>query len=347
SEFDCVVSDYDMDSQDGIEFLEQFRERYPKLPFILYTGKGSEEVASDAISAGVTDYLQKGSGLDQYTVLANRINNAVEQFRYGEALENSEKRLSLFIEQSPLGVIEWNESFEVIQMNEAGEKILGYTAAELFGQSWETLVPEGQHESMETLLTTLRGAEGGFHSVNENVRKDGTIVICEWHNRIITDESGDTVSIFSLFQDITDRKESEAKLEQANERIEFALSEVTATVWELDPETEAITMYPTPNPIFGGEISTLSDCIDLLHPAERARVESVMQTAIETGQSSGIECRMGPEHDSTWIALQINPVEDESGVTRVIGLAQDISDRKGKLQQLTRLQQRTQGLMQT
>jgi len=80
-EFDCVISDYDMPDRDGIEFLESVREEYPDLPFILYTGKGSEEVASDAISAGATDYLQKQSDTSQYTVLANRITNAVEQYR--------------------------------------------------------------------------------------------------------------------------------------------------------------------------------------------------------------------------------------------------------------------------
>jgi len=57
ADFDCVVSDYEMPGQSGIEFLETVRENDPSLPFILYTGKGSEEIASDAISAGVTDYL--------------------------------------------------------------------------------------------------------------------------------------------------------------------------------------------------------------------------------------------------------------------------------------------------
>jgi PAS domain S-box-containing protein len=74
---DCVVSDYDMPGMDGLEFLEVVREEYPDLPFVLFTGKGSEEIASEAITAGVTDYLNKGSGTDQYTVLANRIDNAV------------------------------------------------------------------------------------------------------------------------------------------------------------------------------------------------------------------------------------------------------------------------------
>jgi DNA-binding NtrC family response regulator len=78
---DCVVSDYDMPDNDGLELLERVRREYPDLPFILFTGKGSEEFASDAISAGVTDYLQKESGTSQYRVLANRVRNAVSMAR--------------------------------------------------------------------------------------------------------------------------------------------------------------------------------------------------------------------------------------------------------------------------
>jgi len=81
AEFDCIVSDYDMPGQNGIELLERVRERDPDMPFVLFTGKGSEEVASDAISAGATDYLQKATGTDQYELLANRVRNAVEQYR--------------------------------------------------------------------------------------------------------------------------------------------------------------------------------------------------------------------------------------------------------------------------
>ena len=80
NDYDCIVSDYAMPGQNGIEFLETLREEYSNLPFILYTGKGSEEVASDAISAGATDYLQKKSVTEQYELLANRILNAVDQY---------------------------------------------------------------------------------------------------------------------------------------------------------------------------------------------------------------------------------------------------------------------------
>jgi len=78
---DCIVSDYDMPGKNGIEFLQTLRKTHPDLPFILFTGKGSEAVASDAISNGATDYLQKGGGSDRYKLLANRVKNAVEQYR--------------------------------------------------------------------------------------------------------------------------------------------------------------------------------------------------------------------------------------------------------------------------
>ncbi|QHS15748.1 response regulator [haloarchaeon 3A1-DGR] len=101
---DCIVSDHDMPDRNGIEFLRAVREEYPDLPFILFTGKGSEEVASEAISAGVTDYLQKETGTDQYAILANRIENAVERNRSQRAVTVQKRRLETLVDNVP-GVV--------------------------------------------------------------------------------------------------------------------------------------------------------------------------------------------------------------------------------------------------
>ncbi|MFP8888216.1 bacterio-opsin activator domain-containing protein [Natrialbaceae archaeon A-CW2] len=89
---DCIVSDYEMPGSTGLELLESVRKRDPDLPFILFTGKGSEEIATEAIAAGVTQYLQKKPGSDRYTLLANQITNAVSQYRAETELRESERR---------------------------------------------------------------------------------------------------------------------------------------------------------------------------------------------------------------------------------------------------------------
>ena len=93
NEVDCIVSDYDMPEMNGLEFLEAVRAEYPDLPFILFTGHGSEEIASEAISAGVTDYVQKRSGTQQYELLSNRITNVVQQHKATHRAINFERIL--------------------------------------------------------------------------------------------------------------------------------------------------------------------------------------------------------------------------------------------------------------
>ncbi|RQG92978.1 response regulator [Natrarchaeobius halalkaliphilus] len=91
-EIDCIVSDYEMPEMSGIELLERVRTVDADLPFILFTGRGSEEVASEAIAAGVTQYLQKETGNEQYTLLANQVTNAVRQYRTEAELQASKRR---------------------------------------------------------------------------------------------------------------------------------------------------------------------------------------------------------------------------------------------------------------
>jgi CheY-like chemotaxis protein len=74
---DCVVSDYQMPAISGLDFLEAVRDEYPDLPFILFTNKGSEEVASRAIANDVSGYVPKGTGPEQYDRLATQIRKAV------------------------------------------------------------------------------------------------------------------------------------------------------------------------------------------------------------------------------------------------------------------------------
>jgi PAS domain S-box-containing protein len=133
---DCVVSDYDMPGRNGIEFLETVRSERPKLPFVLFTGRGSEEIASRAISAGVTEYLQKRGGTDQYTVLANRIANSVRAFRAETAVTRSEERYHNLVDTAPIPIIVFDRRREMVYSNDAAVEFFhADTPADLDGRT--------------------------------------------------------------------------------------------------------------------------------------------------------------------------------------------------------------------
>lgn len=167
---DCIVSDYDMPHRNGLDFLAIVREEYPGLPFILFTGKGSEEIASEAISAGVTDYLQKEMGTDQYTVLANRIQNAARQYNTKREIE----RMGIALQTVDAGIAFLNEDGQFIYVNPEYGEVLGYAPEELTGQSIEMLYPdELVNQVHEDILPTVP-QDGEWTGESIHIHKDGT-----------------------------------------------------------------------------------------------------------------------------------------------------------------------------
>ena len=78
---DCVVSDYAMPKLNGLELLERVRSEYGDVPFVMLTGRGDEDIASEAVSNDVTEYFPKAADATQYPILANRISNVVQARR--------------------------------------------------------------------------------------------------------------------------------------------------------------------------------------------------------------------------------------------------------------------------
>ncbi len=150
-EIDCIISDYDMPNTNGTEFLEIVREQYPDIPFILFTGKGSEEVASEAIAAGVTDYMQKSGGIDQYEVLANRVQNAVDRYRTQQQFWDSLSWYRRLVEQDLAGVfILQNGAF--VYVNERLADIFGYTQHELVGKCPLEIASKADNAGLQELV---------------------------------------------------------------------------------------------------------------------------------------------------------------------------------------------------
>jgi len=221
---ECVVSDYEMPGTDGIEFLEAVRERQPSLPFILFTGKGSEELASEAISAGVTDYLQKGGSAEQFELLVNRIENAVEAYRSERQLGERTRRLETLIDNLP-GIVYRGRNergWPIENIEGKVRELTGYSAEAIEGGavSWEdeVLHPEDRERVWESVQDALEEA-GSFEVTYRIVTSDGETRWMWERGQTISAVGDDSGTLEGFITDITERREREQELEQYEELI--------------------------------------------------------------------------------------------------------------------------------
>ncbi|WP_323674500.1 PAS domain S-box protein [Halorubellus sp. PRR65] len=246
-EFECVVSDYDMPGMTGLEFLDAVREEYPDLPFILFTGKGSEEVASDAISKGVTDYLQKETGTEQYAVLANRIENAVDGYRTERELERrvdqlreSERRFRTLVSNLPGMVYRcanergWPMTF----VSDGAEELTGYTAAELKADAvnWEQdVIVEGERDDIWETVQAAVDAREPFQVEYEIRTADGERKWV-WERGRGVFGNGELQALEGVITDVTEERELREELRRERDLTRQLLetSPVGIMVNELD-----------------------------------------------------------------------------------------------------------------
>ncbi|WP_179233917.1 response regulator [Halorubrum halodurans] len=172
SDFDAVVCDYDLPDGTGIDLLEWVREDDPELPFVLFTGKGSEEVASEAISAGVTDYLQKHGGSDQFEVLVNRLRNAVDRSRLMRQVERSIAALEAANE--PIGILGADGRY--LFANEAYASVYGRSPEAVVGRHWETFYPDDEIARFTDEILPIVTEEGHWTGEATARDEDGRLI---------------------------------------------------------------------------------------------------------------------------------------------------------------------------
>jgi PAS domain S-box-containing protein len=213
---DAIVSDFDMPGTTGLDLLEAVREIDSDLPFILYTGKGSEEIAGEAISKGVTEYMQKEVGTDQYSVLANRILNAVERYRADQRVEAERARFRAVFERASDAMIIAADDGTYLDVNSAACDLFDRTEDELLGKTAADFTYD--EFDFEAAWDTFQQSEAdrGLFPVE---RPDGTVQVAEYaaSANILPGKH------LSVLRDITERRESKRQVYLEKERLnEFA-----------------------------------------------------------------------------------------------------------------------------
>jgi PAS domain S-box-containing protein len=215
---DCVVSDYRMDGLTGLEVLQRVRERHPDLPFVLFTGEGSESIAAEAIAAGVTQYVPRGAG-DWTDVLVERVLEAVESRRTRVELERARATQQALVEAAPVPM--WVQGVEEIYVaNDAAAALFGAAdPSAIEGASALEFVPEADREAVREKNREMMINDGSATSLEGYlVGRDGVERYGLYATAAVRFDGRDALVVIA--RDITDRKEREETLRARNQRLE-------------------------------------------------------------------------------------------------------------------------------
>jgi PAS domain S-box-containing protein len=224
--YDVIVSDYLMPEMNGIAFLKEVRKRSGGLPFILFTGRGREEVVIEAINNGADFYLQKGGDPEaQFAELAHKMRQAVSR-------RKSEREITSIFRAVPVGIAVV-ENRILTRVNDRLCSITGYPREELEGRNTRFLYLNDEDFATAGNMREQAYREGEPDEIEIPWRrKDGTIIDVHITAAAI-DRSNPMAAMTYSALDITRAKRDRDELRAAYEQITATEEELRSQYDEL------------------------------------------------------------------------------------------------------------------
>ena len=254
--------------------------------------------------------------------------------------EEAQARLAAIVEGSGDAIISKTLEGVVLTWNSAAERILGYRAEEIIGQSIRLLLPEERRSEEEWILQRLLQGEKFQDYETVRVAKDGRRIEVSLTVSPLKDKAGNLMGASKILRDITERKQAEIKLRETNDYLENLINHANAPIVVWDPQFR-ITRFNHAFEFLTGrsEAEVRGQSLGLLFPP--ALVESSMALIRRTLSGERwevveirIQHRDGSERTVLWNSATLFAPDGQTPLA-IIAQGQDITERKRAEFQLT------------
>lgn len=334
SEYDAIISDYQMPEKNGLELLRALRQQGRDIPFILLTCKSKEEVAIEALNSGVEQYITKhGNAEATYEEVNRSILSAVNRRKTEKLLKESESRLRQITENMQDLLVLTDKNLIVTYVSSSYRRVLGYEPNEIIGKRiYDFVHPDDLAITMETAEKAFKDNSGG--KIEARVRRaDGSYTLLEGVGKALTDGNGQITGIVMSSRDITERKQMEETLQKSEERFRQVSDNAQEWIWELDSNGLYTYASSVVEKVLGykpEEIVGKKHFYDLLHPEER---EELKKAAFQVFAKKSPFCNFVNRNVhkngySVWLSTSGVPIVDKKGsLLGYRGVDTDITER--------------------
>ena len=232
TEYDVVVTDYQMHGKNGLELLRYARQEGNVVPFILFTCKVKEEIAIEALNSGVEQYIDKqGNASATYEELKHSILNAVKKQRTEKRLKASENFLRQITANIQDVLIVTDENLIIKYTSSSVKEILGYEPSETVGKPIRQFIhPDDWPTTIKAIKITFKQRSGGKLELRCR-RADKKYVMMEGVSKVLTDETDQIVGLMITSRDITEREQTRKALQESEKKYRELINGMNDTAW--------------------------------------------------------------------------------------------------------------------
>lgn len=338
-EADCVVSEHRLVESSGLALLRSIRAETDTLPVVLCTAEGSEGLASEAITAGVSEYVPlEGPKDESIEELLASVERSIRAARRSGMQRDRARQFDAIFHDSRTATWVLDPDGRVERANETGREMVSHDGDRVVDSPFWGLWGAGngrlRGDVRRVVETAFAGSFGNAVITRAGAVGDGQVI--DLSARPVSDARGEIVAIVVEGVDVTERVTLERDLRRSEELHRVTLNNMTDTVLMTDESGEYTYICPNVNFIFGytaaeiREIGTIDallgeDLFDREKLAERGVLKNIECTATD---------KAGREHT---LLVNVREVSIQDGT--VLYSCRDITKRKQREEALATLQE--------
>ncbi|NIO37206.1 PAS domain S-box protein [Candidatus Bathyarchaeota archaeon] len=330
--YEVIISDYVMPSKNGLEFLRDLRSSGNNVPFIIFTGKGREEVAIKALNLGASQYLNKnGDPETVYGQLAHSVRQVVQRKSARDRLRASEERYRNLFEMAPDGIVTLDMKGVITSCNAAVMRLTGYYRDEVVGKHFSELGFLNSTDAPRYLAlfaSILRGEQPKPFEVTWH-NKNGTSHVSEFHVSLIkTDDQ--PIGIQAIARNITDRKITEQRIRENEQKFAQLFKDNPEATIFLDPDFRIADVNPRFTKLFGYSLDEAKGkhTEDLIVPKDRVDELEGLHNNAKNGQVYLDTVRRAKGGNQIFVSVSAAPIGASEKLIGYVVIYRDITDRK-------------------